>query len=178
MAVKQVCVRPVRKSRRQVFSWRGSCDSAVFTLNNVIIYEPRCEKTGLGVSDQVRHKPGCTATEYGERLEILDLESRGIALSMLRKQRRWSALRLPRSWSASLFSHMQKAGFLTMRLIYVLYIKGDEVKSKLISTDNTWAFGWKKAMFGRKSWGFFPTEVVKRVDEGSLKRPLVDWRNH
>ena len=67
-----------------------------------------------------------------------------------------------------------KSWFSHYRLIYVLYIQGDEVKSKLISTDNTWAFGWKKAMFGRKSWGFFPTEVVKRTDEGSLKRPLVD----
>ena len=27
--------------------------------------EPRCEKTGLRVSDQVRHKPGCAATEDG-----------------------------------------------------------------------------------------------------------------
>ena len=30
------------------------------------------------VSDQVRHKPGCTATEDGWRLEISDLGSRGI----------------------------------------------------------------------------------------------------
>ena len=46
-------------------------------------YEPRCEKTSLrggggggggggGVSDQVRHKPGCAATEDGHRLEISD----------------------------------------------------------------------------------------------------------
>ena len=27
--------------------------------------EPRCEKTGLGVSDQVPHKQGCTVTEHG-----------------------------------------------------------------------------------------------------------------
>ena len=46
-----------------------------------IIYEPRCEKTNALVSDQVPHKPGCTATEDGQRLEILDLESRGIVLS-------------------------------------------------------------------------------------------------
>ena len=40
------------------------------------------EKTiNLG-SDQVRHKPGCTVTEDGKRLEILDLESRGIVLCM------------------------------------------------------------------------------------------------
>ena len=28
-------------------------------------YEPRHEKTNVLVSDQVRHKPGCTATEDG-----------------------------------------------------------------------------------------------------------------
>ena len=74
-------------------------------------------KPVFGVSDQVRHKPGCTATEDGWRLEISDLESRGIVLSKWRKQRRWSASRSPRSWSASLFSHMQNCGFLTSRLI-------------------------------------------------------------
>ena len=33
------------------------------------------------VSDLVRHKPGCTATEDGYRLEISDLGRRGIVLS-------------------------------------------------------------------------------------------------
>ena len=36
------------------------------------IYEARCEKTVFGVSDQVGHKWGCTATEDGLRLEISD----------------------------------------------------------------------------------------------------------
>ena len=48
-----------------------------------MIYEPRHEKTNILVSDLVRHKPGCTATEDGLRLEISDLESRGIVLSNL-----------------------------------------------------------------------------------------------
>ena len=39
-------------------------------------------KPVFGVSDQVRHKPGCTATEDGQRLEISDLGNRGIVLSM------------------------------------------------------------------------------------------------
>ena len=52
------------------------------------IYEPRHEKTNVLVSDLVRHKPGCTATEDGKRLEISGLERRGIVLSMQRKQRR------------------------------------------------------------------------------------------
>ena len=33
-------------------------------------------------------KPGCTATEDGYRLEISDLASRGIILSVKRKERR------------------------------------------------------------------------------------------
>ena len=43
---------------------------------------PRHEKTNVLVFDQVPHKPGCTATEDGQKLEILDLESRGIVLSV------------------------------------------------------------------------------------------------
>ena len=39
-------------------------------------------KPVFGVSDQVRHKPGCTATEERERFEISDLGIRGIALSV------------------------------------------------------------------------------------------------
>ena len=44
--------------------------------------EPRHEKTNVLVSDLVRHKPGCTATEDGLRLEISDLESIRIVLSI------------------------------------------------------------------------------------------------
>ena len=39
-------------------------------------------KPTIWVSDQVQHNPACTVTEYGWRLEILDLESRGSVLSM------------------------------------------------------------------------------------------------
>ena len=35
--------------------------------------ETQCEKLVFRVSDQVRHKPACTATEAGQNLEILDL---------------------------------------------------------------------------------------------------------
>ena len=34
------------------------------------------------VSDQVRHKPGCAATEDGKKLEFSDLGSRGIVLTV------------------------------------------------------------------------------------------------
>ena len=36
----------------------------------------------FGVSDQVLHEPDCTTTENGYRIEISDLESRRILLSM------------------------------------------------------------------------------------------------
>ena len=39
-------------------------------------------KPVFGVSDKVRHKPGCTATEDGQRLEILDMGTSGIVLSV------------------------------------------------------------------------------------------------
>ena len=48
----------------------------------VFLFEPVHEKTNNLGSDQVRHKPGCTVTEEVWRLEILDLESRGIVLSV------------------------------------------------------------------------------------------------
>ena len=59
-------------------------------LTNVISVLPKIRvnmslvvrKPVFGVSDQVRHKPGSTATEAGERLEISDLGSRGIVLSV------------------------------------------------------------------------------------------------
>ena len=47
-------------------------------------------KPVFGVSDQIRHKPDCTAAEDSQRLEILDLGSRGIVLSIKRKRRRWA----------------------------------------------------------------------------------------
>ena len=39
-------------------------------------------KPTIWVSDQVQHKPGCTVKEDDKRQEILDLESRGIVLSV------------------------------------------------------------------------------------------------
>ena len=55
-------------------------DAMLIRVKNYL-NEPRCEKTGLRVSDQVRHKPGCTVTEDSQRLDISDLGSRRIVLS-------------------------------------------------------------------------------------------------
>ena len=43
---------------------------------------PEARKLVFGVSDQLQHNPACAATEDVLRLEILDLESRGIVPSM------------------------------------------------------------------------------------------------
>ena len=52
-------------------------------VRKLVVHEPRREKKGsLGVSDQVRHKLVCAATEDGYKLEISDLERRGIVLSV------------------------------------------------------------------------------------------------
>ena len=45
-------------------------------------FELVCEKTNNLDSDQVRHKPGCTVTEDGQKLEILDISRRKIVLSV------------------------------------------------------------------------------------------------
>ena len=64
-------------------SARGRMTVKYFMTNlDERIFEPRREKTNVLVSDQVRHKPGCTATEDGYMLEISDLGSRGIVLSV------------------------------------------------------------------------------------------------
>ena len=58
----------------------------ILDLNVVkVINEPHCVKTCLWGSNQARHKPGCIATEDGQRLEIRDLERRGIVLLWIRK---------------------------------------------------------------------------------------------
>ena len=57
-------------------------DKLFFVINNDTHDEVCNEKTNSLVSDLVQHKLGCTASEDGYRLEISELESRGIVLSM------------------------------------------------------------------------------------------------
>ena len=58
------------------------CSFLFLDIYAQITFEPHHEKTNILVSDLVRHKPGCTAIEDGQRLGISDLGSRGIVLSM------------------------------------------------------------------------------------------------
>ena len=56
----------------------------------------------FGVSDQVRHKPVCAATEASQSLEILDIASMDIILSNQRTTKALIRLRGCAGWSAPL----------------------------------------------------------------------------
>ena len=58
-----------------IHSWTSTTKEAKQNLSLVV------RKSVFGVSDQVPHKSDCTATD-GCRLEISDLGSRGIVISM------------------------------------------------------------------------------------------------
>ena len=61
---------------------RGGGGRLATCFSNTNPFPTENQKTNVLVSDLIRHKPGCTATEDGSRLEISDLESRGIVLSV------------------------------------------------------------------------------------------------
>ena len=105
----------------QLILFKWLCFFSVFVKFNVfalmLLYEPRCEKTCLRVSDQVRHKPVCTATEDGQRLEISDVGSKGLYYPYS-KNKGADQLRGNREADLRLcFRICKKAGFLTTRLI-------------------------------------------------------------
>ena len=66
---KHVFSRQIRRTNKV----RTSCNSDM----SLVVRKPV-----FGVSDQVPHKPGCTATEDGWRLEISYLGRRDIVLSV------------------------------------------------------------------------------------------------
>ena len=66
----------VRKSNDR-FLRRGSYEQISLCHMSLVVRKPV-----FGVSVQVPHKPGCTATKDGYKLEISDLGSRRIVLSM------------------------------------------------------------------------------------------------
>ena len=76
-----------------------------------MIIEPVSEKTNNLGSDQVRHKPGCTVT----RLEIWDLESRGIVLTIRVAKTKaliaWQFNTVKFAYADCWFSHAEKLLF-------------------------------------------------------------------
>ena len=55
------------KHRDFVSLWIFNFVSTILSgkLTGTVIFEPPCGKTNNVVSEQVRHKPGCTVTEKG-----------------------------------------------------------------------------------------------------------------
>ena len=62
-------------------------------------------KQVFGVSDQVPHKPGCTATEVGWRLEISYIGRREIVLSIAKTKALISFAVFVFAYAKSRFSH-------------------------------------------------------------------------
>ena len=75
-------------------------------------------KPVFGVSEVVRHKPGCAVTADGQRLENSDLESRGIVLSVyIANTKALISFAVTAKLICGVFVFViQKAGFLTKRL--------------------------------------------------------------
>ena len=73
---------PVRgvENRGQSIEVSTPPEESCKVIMNYVICVAR--KHGFGVSDQVQHKHDCTATEDNQILEISDLKSRGIVLSL------------------------------------------------------------------------------------------------
>ena len=75
MVAKSVVLHPLQLTLNvQLYSYHE--------FNMLKKYEPPRGKTNNVVSEQVGHKSRCTITEDSLRLEILDLESRRIVLSV------------------------------------------------------------------------------------------------
>ena len=83
-----------------------------------ILGELRREVANVLAPDLARYKPGCAATEDGLGLEISDLESRGIVLSVWRRRGHWSASWLTTKLICVLVLPMQSVGFLMARFMY------------------------------------------------------------
>ena len=88
------------------FLWRNEQNYLSFMKNRPLSFfksfesEPHCEKTNILVSDLVRHKPDCTATEDGLKFRIQKVEGLYYLCS---EKKGADQLR----GSGSLFSHMQ-----------------------------------------------------------------------
>ena len=75
-------------------------------------------KSGFVISDQVRLKPFCTVTEAGQKLEISDLRSREILLSVQRKTKALNSFVFTANLICAFVSPRHFAGFLMQWLNY------------------------------------------------------------
>ena len=81
--VEELCYLVREKINQPAVTWYWSAPVWKYRgFREVAQMSHDIRKQVFGVSDQVRHKRGWAITEYGWRLEILDLRSRGIVLSL------------------------------------------------------------------------------------------------
>ena len=84
-------------------------------------------KSVFGVSDQVRLKPACSATETSYSLEILDIETRSIILSQQRITKALIRLRRCTGWSEPLlFAYVINRFSHDMADIYIFQLGKDK----------------------------------------------------
>ena len=79
-------------------------------ISSILKYEPHHEKIWSRVSNQVRHKPGCTTTDDGLKLWI----KRDCTIYEVKTK---ASCTVAAQLICSLFSHMEKTGFLMKRII-------------------------------------------------------------
>ena len=110
-------------------------DSSILmsTTHPVKVYEPRCDKTGLR-----GFRPGPTQTRLYSHWRWLEA---------------WNFVFRMQSWSASLFSDMQKAGFLITRLISAIML----THPYGLSCEKTilWGFWWsptESGLYNHRRW--------------------------
>ena len=94
--------------------WKLGLDHREFKVYTVYKMSLVVRKPVFGISDQVRHKSDCTASEDGYRLENWDIGSRGIVLCSENKNA--DQLRSDSAADLRLCFAYEKAGFLTTRL--------------------------------------------------------------
>ena len=113
----------LRRTKNTIISWDGS--NLLHKIYNAWLYQISCahksnwfyvshvvRKPVFGVCDQVRLKLLCSATETSYRLEILDIETRGIILPQQWITKVLIRLRGCTGWSAPLlFAYGKKRVF-------------------------------------------------------------------
>ena len=102
-----------------------------FFFSHITKFEPPHGKTNNGVSEQVRHKPGCTITEDSKRLEFLDLVICTISVA---KSKALISFAVTAKLICAFVFHMQIVGVPMRRLkCFFFKIKDQNEKAKFFS---------------------------------------------
>ena len=135
---KLLCQKMQFKSKKEIRVWhtlfiiiganasknRTRCPSEIVNLSAmqhfIIDMTPGVRKPAYGVSDKVRLKPACPATETRQKIEISLVASLDMILSNKRTTKAQIRMRGCADWSAPLlFAKPPKTGFLALRHIWI-----------------------------------------------------------